>query len=113
MSEVYASVVDMPASRFWVSEKRAVFVVSAIFANREAELYGMNPLKMEMFYEIANRIRELQKLQPSARLKELCAEVILQPAPKFYMSQSSAKSIIQRHKKNKRIQQSYDNSNCV
>lgn len=105
MSDVYENIVNMPASRFWVSEKRAFLVVSAILANKEDELSGMNPLKKEMFIEIANRIRQLQKTQSSAHLSELCSEVILQPAPKFYMSRASAKSIIQQYKKWKKEKQ--------
>lgn len=93
MPDVYNKVVNMPASRFWVSDIRAALVVSAMMRG-EADLDAMWPMRKEMYEEIYRRVIKLRELHPLLSTSELCAIVVAQPAPKFYLTAGSAKSII-------------------
>ena len=97
MNELFASVVNMPASRFWVSASRAAVVISAI--RRGVSLKNMRPNKREMFFEIHRRVMKLRKKHPDLSYGILTELVVAQPAPKFYISASSARAIILKERK--------------
>lgn len=92
MPEIYSQVVDMPAKRFWVSEERAAIVVSAMM--RGEKLDNMRPLKREMYNEIYRRAMEIRGENPELPISRLVAQVVEQPAPKFYITPGSAKVLI-------------------
>lgn len=92
MPEVYAYIANAPAARFYVSDNRATIVVSAMLQDKQH--IKMRPLKFEMFQEICRRVLSLRELHPEWSLKMLCAEVVAQPAPKFYISPGSAKIMV-------------------
>lgn len=92
MPEIYSQVVDMPAKRFWVSEERAAIVVSAMM--RGERLDNMRPLKREMYNEIYRRAMEIREENPELPISRLVAQVVEQPAPKFYLTPGSAKVLI-------------------
>ena len=98
MDDVYEKVVNMPSSRFWVSDIRASLVVSAMMRG-EANLNEMRTLGKEMYEEIYRRVMELKKTRPELSTSELCAEVVMQPAPKFYLTAGSAKMMICKARK--------------
>ena len=98
MPDVYESIVNMPSSRFWVSDIRAALVVSAIIRG-DAHLESMWPLKREMYLEIYRRVLILKKKRPGLSISELCAEVVIQPAPKFYLTAGSAKMMVCKARK--------------
>ena len=98
ISEVSEVIVNMPCSRFWVSEERAMVVVSAILKGKPV-LDTMRPTKREMFQEIFNRVALLRQQQPHAQLFDLVMEVVNSPAPKFYMRPRCAMEIIYKIKK--------------
>lgn len=98
MSEVYRNIVNMPARRFWVSDKRANIVVSAILRG-EPCLQSMRALKREMYLEIFRRVQALRILKPDLSTFELCAIVVDQPAPKFYLTPGSAKTMVCKARK--------------
>lgn len=98
ISEVSEVVVNMPCSRFWVSEERAMVVVSAILKGKPV-LDTMRPTKREMFQEIYNRVCRLRQQQPDAPLFDLVMDVVNSPAPKFYMTPRSAMETIYKIKK--------------
>lgn len=98
MKEIRAAIVNMPASRFWVSEERATIVVSDLLSGRPLPK-NMRPTKCEMFLEIYRRVLELRKERPTATVYDLVSEVINSPAPKFYMRQRTAMDIIYKIKK--------------
>lgn len=97
MPEVYECVVDMPASRFWVSEPRAAIVVSQIMNGND--LRHMRPTKREMFFEIYRRFLLLREKNPETPIYKLVGMVIEQPAPKFYLAPGTAKVMITNAKK--------------
>lgn len=98
MPDVYSAIVNMPSERFWVSDIRAALVVSAIMRG-EAILDTMWPLKKEMYKEIHRRVLMLREIHPELSISELCAMVIIQPAPKFYLTAGSAKMMICKARK--------------
>lgn len=93
MPDVYNNIVNMPSRRFWVSDIRAALVVSAMM-RQEADLESMWPLKKEMYEEIYRRVIILREKQPHLTTSELCAIVVAQPAPKFYLTPGSAKMMV-------------------
>lgn len=94
---VFKAVVEMPASRFWVSAPRAAIVVANIM--RGDSLTYMRPNKREMFFEIHRRVLILRRADPLLSLHQLVEAVISQPAPKFYMAPGSARALILKARK--------------
>lgn len=97
IADVMEEVVNMPCSRFWVSEERAMVVVGAMMKGRPI-LCTMRPTKREMFREIYRRVLALQKDFPGKPLFELVVTVVNSPAPKFYMTPRSAMETIYKIK---------------
>ena len=93
MSEAYKHIADMPAKRFWVSEVRASVIVSKLMRG-ENILKKMRPSKREMFREIYRRVIAMQQEHPEMPISVICAKVVAQPAPKFYLSPGSVKIMI-------------------
>lgn len=98
IKEISEDVVNMPCSRFWVSEERAMVVVAALLKGIPI-LDAMRPTKREMFQEIYNRVIELQKQIPNTSIFELVLKAVNSPAPKFYMTPRSAMETIYKIKK--------------
>ena len=97
MPEVYASIVNMKARRFWVSDVRATKVVYSMF--RGVPLKNMRPLKREMFEEIFRRVVAMKEQHPEMSIKSCCCIVVAQPAPKFYLTPGSAKIMVCKSRK--------------
>ena len=97
MSEVFGHIVNQPCRRFWVSNIRAAVVVARML--KGCKLKNMRPSKKEMFQEIFRRVCALKEIHPSMSLFQLVAEVVAQPAPKFYLTPSSAKIMVYKAKK--------------
>lgn len=98
ITEVSEKMVNLPCSRFWVSEERAHVVITALFKGKPV-LRTMRPLKQEMFQEIYNRVIALRKQRPHLSLFELVMKVVNSPAPKFYIRPRCAMDIIYKIKK--------------
>ena len=98
IAEVSQAMVNMPCSRFWVSEERAMVVIAAMM-KRKPILRAMRPTKREMFQEIYDRVMRLRDKRPNAPLFELVTQVVNSPAPKFYMRPRCAMEIIYKIKK--------------
>ena len=79
--EIFKKIVNSPCSRFWVSGFRAAVVMAGIMRGDD------------------RRVLELQKRHPDYSLYRLACLAVLQPAPKFYMSPSSAKIMFYKAKK--------------
>lgn len=92
MPDVYEKVANSPSRRFWVSEERATIVVSAMM--RGDDLKRMRPLKKEMYNEIYRRAMALRDKSPKMPISQLVAQVVEQPAPKFYITPGSTKVLI-------------------
>lgn len=97
MSEVFDHIVNQPCRRFWVSNIRAAVVVARML--KGCKLKNMRPSKKEMFQEIFRRVCKMKEQFPSMSLFQLVAEVVAQPAPKFYLTANSAKIMVYKAKK--------------
>lgn len=96
--DIYEQASLMPASRFWVSPRRAKNVVASIM--RGDRLLRMRPTKRDMFFEIYRRVCQLREHYPDMILPHLVEKVVEQPAPRFYLSPISARvAIVQARKK--------------
>lgn len=107
MPECYEFLAKMPAPRFYVSDIRAALVVSAMIDKRTKSYKNMRPLKREMFQEICRRVVKMRKKSPGMTVLECCKQVVLQPAPKFYISANTAKCIVCKNReewKRKKLQ---------
>lgn len=91
-------VVNMPAPRFWVSDKRAAIVVAAM-TKGHAPLAQMNSTKRDMYLEIYRRTMALMRRIPGISLAEAVAEVVSSPAPRFYLTPGSARIIYYRSRR--------------
>lgn len=98
LSDVYNKIVNMPSRRFWVSDTRATFIISAMM-RREAHLERMWPSKREMYEEIYRRVIAMREDYPEFTVSKLCAMVVEQPAPKFYLTPGSAKMVVCKARK--------------
>lgn len=91
--------VNSPAKRFYISSDRAYGVLI------RWDLHGVTRLisdeRQEMYEELYERIKELKPLYPNTPLMHLVEMVIEQPAPKFYLKISSAKTILCNYKLNR------------
>ncbi len=98
IAEISQTVVNMPCSRFWVSEERATGVVAALIKGKPV-LDVMRPTKREMFTEIFRRVMDIRKECDGLPLAIIVMRVVNSPAPKFYMKPRCAMEIIYKIKK--------------
>jgi len=94
----FALVVELPCSRFWVSEERATAVISAMLRGQPI-LDTMRPTKREMFLEIFRRVKEKQQELPDIPLCDIVFLVVISPAPKFYMNPKHASDTVYKIKR--------------
>lgn len=83
-----------PASRFWVSERRALVVMKKIINGDSLD--GMFAKRKAMFMEIYRRVQALREKNPKLTLFSAVFEVVNSPAPEFYLSPGSARVLIYR-----------------
>ena len=101
LPEVLNAVVSSPSKRFWVTSERAAIVIYNMMNGDELE--HMRPLKRKMFREIYRRVMKLKANYPQLSIPILTEQVVAEPAPEFYITPGSAKVIISRIRKRRRI----------
>lgn len=94
LQEIFTRAAMQPASRFWVSERRAMIVISKMI--KGDQILSMNPKKREMFYEIFRRVKSMIKDEPGITLTEATFRAVNSPAPEFYLTPKSARAMIYR-----------------
>lgn len=94
LPEIFELVAQSPASRFWVSEKRAAVEMSRMLAGKSFS--PMRPNKREMFEEIHRRFLLLRERFPDKSILELTTIIVHQPAPKFYFTPRTIGQFIYR-----------------
>lgn len=94
LNDLFTRAAMTPASRFWVSERRAMIVMSQML--KGDRLLSMNPKRREMFYEIFRRVRRILTENPEITLTEASFRVVNSPAPEFYLTPKSARAMIYR-----------------
>lgn len=88
IQEIYERVAQSPASRFYVSEEEAMRNVRRLVAHKGACM--LSPLRQALYTEIAFRAlcRHEQTGHP---LNRCVAEVVNEPAPRFYLTPMTIK----------------------
>lgn len=92
--DLYANTVRSPCSRFWVSERRAAEVVSAL--RKGGNLPAMLEEKRRMYVEIRKRAEEILAKNPGLSLSRAVEQAVWSPAPEFYLSPETARKTIRR-----------------
>lgn len=83
--EIAEKVAATPGCRFYVSEERALAVVSAMIRGT-GDMTRMKDSKRRMFVEIYRRVEALRRQRPRSSLISLVSEVVNSPAPELYLS---------------------------
>lgn len=96
-NQLLAMAIELPSSRFWVSEERATIVVSDMLKGKSIQ--HMNNNKRRMYEEIHKRVLSILKHSPNLPISRVVADVIQQQAPCFYMNIDNARRIYFPQKK--------------
>ncbi|MCH5227312.1 MAG: hypothetical protein J1F16_05790 [Muribaculaceae bacterium] len=89
---------EMPAPRFWVSEARAMRIVSRLFQGIDLTT-GMHSEKREMYLEIYRRTKVIKERNPETPLGDIVFDVVNNPAPRSYLTWQYARKIINKAKR--------------
>lgn len=100
LRDMFGAAAARPASRFWVSETRAAIVIGAMMRGHEPE--RMYRKRREMFEEIYRRVREKMAADPALLMTHAVNQTVYEPAPEFYLTPESARSIIYRIRQRRR-----------
>ena len=98
-AKAFRDAVEAPAPRFWVSEARAMRIISFLLKGRDEVLDGMHPKKREMYREIFKRVKTMKEENPGMPLGDVVFEVVNAPAPESYISWEWAGRLISRQRK--------------
>ena len=101
LPDVLRAVVSSQSKRFWVTSERASIVIYNMMKGDKLE--NMRPLKRKMFREIYRRVMKLKKNYPQLSISILTEQVVAEPAPEFYITWQSAKTILSRIRKTRRV----------
>lgn len=101
LRQMFGVVAGCRASRFWVSERRAVDVVSRIL--RGEDIGRMYAKRREMYQEITRRVVGMMSSNPELCLTHAVNEVVYQEAPEFYMTAESVRTVIYRMRRQARV----------
>lgn len=100
LRDMFGAAAARPSSRFWVSETRAAIVIGAMMRGREPE--RMYSKRREMFAEIYRRVCEKMAADPTLCMTHAVNRTVNEPAPEFYLTAESARSIIYRRRQRRR-----------
>lgn len=91
---IYNNAVKARCPRFWISEQRAVAVVSRMM--KGDEMKDSFPEKRRMYGELHARVSVLMEACPGKSLHDAVDEVVNSEAPEFYMTAENARKILRR-----------------
>ncbi|MDE7160777.1 MAG: hypothetical protein K2O24_08060 [Muribaculaceae bacterium] len=89
VASLFERLVEQPASRFYVSELRAIRVITAM--RRGSLRPGSSRSRGRMYAEVNRRVERLLAASPEMSLADAVVEVVNSPAPEFYMEPASAR----------------------
>lgn len=94
LPDIFRKVACSPARRFYVSEQRAALVISQWRSS--GKLAVASPLRRRMFEEIAGRADRIMHENPLTSFSDAVFEAVNSPAPSFYITPGSARTLIYR-----------------
>jgi hypothetical protein len=105
LGEMFAMAARRPASRFWVSETRAAIVIGAMMRGEDTALLdNMYAERRAMYEELFRRVCARMEADPGLCMTRAVDEVVCEPAPRFYITDKSAKVIIYRIRRRIRLE---------
>ena len=91
-----------PADRFYISEERAQRVVGELNHPRDRAGGRKRHPRLEMAEELQRRVNALRQTNPRMSLREAVFQVVNSPAPAFYLSPNTIRTILyENHKANR------------
>ncbi len=90
INSIFEDLARQPAPRFYVSELRAIRVISAM-RRGNMSLKGVTDSRHRLYAEINSRVECLLGQHPDMCLADAVVEAVNSPAPEFYMEPSSVK----------------------
>lgn len=106
LAGMFAAAAAMPASRFWVSERRAADVIGAMLRrDADAVTAHMCPQKQRMYLEIFRRVKAIMAADRGLCMTHAVDAVVCSGAPEFYLTPKSARVIIYRIRRRLRAEQ--------
>lgn len=96
-TDIFKRAIKVPARRFWVSEERAAFVLSAMFAGKKLPVVYHS--RRRMYDEIYRRAVLIRESDPYMSIYDIAINVVNQPAPEFYLTPGSARVIFYKIKR--------------
>lgn len=100
LNEAVKITVNSPAKRFYISADRAYGVI--VRWDKYGKCKLISPERQEMYDELYEIILRLRAKNPDLPLQHLIELAIEQPASKFFLKISSAKTILCNYKNKKR-----------
>ena len=100
LRDMFALAAKRPSRRFWVSEGRAAIVIGAMLNGKSLE--RMIPERRDMFEEIHRRVVAKMKADPGLCLTHAVNETVYEPAPRFFLTPESTRSIIYRYRRRRK-----------
>lgn len=88
----FQEAVDAPAPRFWVSEARAMRIISMMMKGEDI-LESMHEQKRKMYEEIYRRVSIMREENPDLSLGDAVFEVVNSEAPSSYMTWQYAQKL--------------------
>lgn len=98
--KAFREAVEAPAPRFWVSEARAMRIISSLLNGIDLT-EGMRPEKRRMYHEIFRRVKEIKEKNPQTPLGDIVFEVVNNEAPHSYISWQSAAKLVSKFKRSR------------
>ena len=92
LDEIFRKVSRSPASRFFLSEARAFELVRRYESTGEWDVRSRT--RREMLTEIYSRVMRLREKTPAMSLEDAVYEAVNQPAPCFYLTPRSCRTIL-------------------
>lgn len=97
LAEIARRISQSPAKRFWVSEERALIVISEMERGIKLNITTKN--KRDMFLELHRRYTLYKQEHPDMTMQEIVFRICNEPAPRWYLSPGSILVILYRARK--------------
>ena len=91
-----------PSSRWWISPRNCALAMGRLDAGDR--LPEIKPLRREMYMELYRRYRLLREEHPGCSAIDICEELVLTEAPRYYVTYLSAVKMYNHHIRNIRCQ---------
>lgn len=100
-SEAWQKTADSPAPRYYISGRQAWLILRSMVAGDFSVVDNMNPQSRERYYSLFHKLQELMQKREfiGKSLFYICKFLVLQPAPKFFVTPRAVEHIFSSCKK--------------